>query len=62
MALSWGLIAGFDSVLPYWYFAFFLVVLVHRVSRNERYCAQKYGPLWEEYCTRVPYCFIPGLV
>eukprot|EP00892_Ulva_mutabilis_P004519 jgi/Ulvmu1/2439/UM134_0021.1 len=62
MALSWGLITGAGSVLPYWYFAFFLVVLLHRVSRNERYCSQKYGPLWEEYCARVPYCFIPGII
>lgn len=62
MALSWGLIAGAASPLPYWYPAFFTVVLVHRVTRNEAYCAAKYGALWEEYCARVPYCFFPGII
>jgi Delta24(24(1))-sterol reductase len=62
MALSWGLIAGATSVLPYWYFVFFLGVLVHRVSRNEIYCAEKYGDLWREYTALVPYSFIPGVI
>ncbi|KAI8977019.1 ergosterol biosynthesis ERG4/ERG24 [Mycotypha africana] len=58
-ALSWGLIAGFGSFLPYFYFCFFLCVLVHRVSRDMARCAQKYGKDWNRYCERVPYIFIP---
>ncbi|KAI7873069.1 ergosterol biosynthesis ERG4/ERG24 [Mucor mucedo] len=59
MAISWGLITGFDSFLPYFYFCFFLCVLVHRVSRDMERCAKKYGKDWERYCERVPYIFIP---
>lgn len=59
MAISWGLITGFDSFLPYFYFCFFLCVLVHRVSRDMERCAKKYGGDWEKYCERVPYIFIP---
>src|SRR4051812_43033176 len=52
MALSWGLISGFKSYLPYFYVTFFVVVLVHRytsqfqklnhsrVSRDMERCAR----------------------
>lgn len=59
MAISWGLITGFGSFLPYFYFCFFVVVLVHRVSRDMERCAKKYGKDWDRYCERVPYIFIP---
>ncbi|ORX49430.1 ERG4/ERG24 ergosterol biosynthesis protein [Hesseltinella vesiculosa] len=59
MSISWGLITGFGSFLPYFYFCFFLVVLTHRVSRDMERCAKKYGDDWVEYCRRVPYIFIP---
>ncbi|CEP10087.1 hypothetical protein [Parasitella parasitica] len=59
MSISWGLITGFSSFLPYFYFCFFLFVLVHRVSRDMERCANKYGQDWVEYCRRVPYIFIP---
>ncbi|OZJ06112.1 hypothetical protein BZG36_00988 [Bifiguratus adelaidae] len=59
MALSWGLICGFDSFIPYFYVCFFLVVLVHRVTRDMERCAKKYGKDWERYCKEVPWIFIP---
>ncbi|ORZ08679.1 ergosterol biosynthesis ERG4/ERG24 [Absidia repens] len=59
MALSWGLITGCGSFLPYFYFCFFVCVLTHRVSRDMQRCAKKYGKDWEIYCERVPYIFIP---
>ncbi|KAI9480586.1 MAG: ergosterol biosynthesis ERG4/ERG24 [Benjaminiella poitrasii] len=58
-SLSWGLITGFGSWLPYFYFSFFVVVLTHRVSRDMERCAKKYGKDWDRYCERVPYIFIP---
>ncbi|KAG9001466.1 C-24(28) sterol reductase [Tulasnella sp. JGI-2019a] len=60
-SLTWGLSAGFSSIIPYYYSVFFFVVLVHRCSRDFERCAQKYGKDWEEYCRRVPYKFIPGV-
>ena len=59
MALSWGLITGFDSYIPYFYVAFFLAVLVHRVGRDHVHCKEKYGVDFDEYCRQVPYVFIP---
>jgi|EP00970_Alexandrium_tamarense_P008905 delta24(24(1))-sterol reductase len=59
MALSWGLITGFDSYIPYFYVCFFTVVLAHRVRRDHLRCKEKYGKDFEEYCRQVPYIFIP---
>lgn len=59
MALSWGLITGFDSYIPYFYVTFFVVVLVHRVTRDHIHCKEKYGADFDEYCRQVPYVFIP---
>ncbi|CAO3625556.1 unnamed protein product [Mucor hiemalis] len=58
-SLSWGLITGFGSFLPYFYFCFFVCVLTHRVSRDMERCAKKYGKDWDKYCERVPYIFVP---
>ncbi len=61
MALSWGLICGFDHVLPYFYFAFFLVMISHRAHRDIARCRRKYGADWDRYCEKVPYLLIPGV-
>jgi len=62
MALSWGLITGFDSFIPYFYVIFFTVVLVHRTGRDEIHCQSKYGADFDEYCHQVPYMFIPFII
>eukprot|EP00804_Cyclotella_cryptica_P008611 CCRYP_007605-RB/>CCRYP_007605-RB protein AED:0.19 eAED:0.33 QI:0/0/0/1/0/0/2/0/484 len=59
MALSWGLVTGFDSYIPYFYVTFFTVVLIHRVGRDHIHCKEKYGADFDEYCRQVPYIFIP---
>lgn len=43
MALAWCLPCGFGSALPYFYAAYFAVLLAHRERRDERHCAHKYG-------------------
>ncbi|CAI2186161.1 11039_t:CDS:2, partial [Funneliformis geosporum] len=50
MAFSWGFICGFNTLIPYFYPIFFVVVLVHRVTRDMERCARKYGKDWDEYC------------
>jgi len=60
-SLSWGLVVGTASPIPYFYSVFFLVVLVHRCSRDFERCAKKYGEDWKKYCEIVPYKFIPGV-
>lgn len=60
-ALTWGLAAGFNTVITMFYPAFFLAVLVHRCGRDFEKCERKYGEDWEEYCQVVKYKFIPGV-
>ena len=59
MSLAWCLLAGFGSPVPYFYCAYFLVLLVHRALRDDHACALKYGADWPEYKKKVPYLFVP---
>ncbi|GJD08175.1 Delta(14)-sterol reductase [Galdieria sulphuraria] len=59
LALSFCLPCGYKTVIPYFYFLYLLLLLVHRDMRDEQRCANKYGALWEEYCRRVPYRLVP---
>ena len=59
MALTWALCCGVGGALPYLYPAFFFVMIMHRASRDERRCREKYGADWELYRARVPYRFVP---
>ena len=61
MALTWGLVQGSCSIIPYFYSVFFIVVLIHRCGRDFERCAIKYGKDWDRYCEVVKYKFIPGI-
>jgi delta24(24(1))-sterol reductase len=61
MALSWGLICGFDHFLPYLYVTFFVLMILHRAGRDIARCKKKYGEDWDRYCEEVPYLFVPYL-
>lgn len=50
---------GTSHLLPYFYFLYFIVLLVHREARDELHCLQKYGRAWHAYCQRVPYRIVP---
>ena len=62
MALSWGLICGFDSFLPYFYVMFFVVMILHRAHRDIARCKRKYGADWDRYTKEVPYLFVPKVL
>lgn len=59
MALAWCLPCLFESPLPYFYFIYFLILLIHRERRDHNMCHQKYGEDWERYCDRVPWRILP---
>ncbi|CAM9357775.1 unnamed protein product [Choristocarpus tenellus] len=62
MGLSWCLITGFSSVIPYFYCVYFGVLLVHRALRDDHACEQKYGADWITYKQKVPHMFVPGVI
>ena len=62
MALSWGLICGFDHFLPYFYVTFFVVMILHRTRRDIARCREKYGADWDRYTNEVPHLFVPKVV
>jgi protein-S-isoprenylcysteine O-methyltransferase Ste14 len=59
MGLAWCLTTGFSRVLPYFYFVYFVILLVHRERRDNDHCARKYGPDWEQYTQRVRWRILP---
>ncbi len=61
LALCWTLPALFTHILPYTYFIFLNILLIHRSTRDEEKCSIKYGPYWKEYCKLVPYKMLPGV-
>lgn len=61
-AFFWTLPALFSNVLPYFYVVFLTVLLTDRAFRDDNRCAIKYGEDWKEYCRKVPYKILPGIV
>eukprot|EP00668_Euglena_longa_P008096 GGOE01009738.1.p1 GENE.GGOE01009738.1~~GGOE01009738.1.p1 ORF type:complete len:440 (-),score=142.03 GGOE01009738.1:160-1434(-) len=62
VGLSWCLLCGFDSIVPYFYSIYFFVLLVQRAMRDNQACALKYGEDWKRYTELVPYIFIPYII
>ncbi|HXK22061.1 MAG TPA: DUF1295 domain-containing protein [Myxococcota bacterium] len=62
MATGLALSLGYPTAVgPWLYPLFYLVLLLPRQIDDDRRCAEKYGPLWEEYCRRVPSRIVPGI-
>ncbi len=61
-AFCWSVPALFINFMPYFYVVFLTILLFHRAYRDEERCAQKYGDYWRQYCERVRYKIIPGVV
>jgi Delta14-sterol reductase len=62
MATGLTLCLGYPlAFAPWLYPLYYVVLLVPRQIDDDRRCAEKYGPLWEEYRRRVPSRIIPGI-
>jgi Delta14-sterol reductase len=61
MGLAWCLPTGIEHPLPYFYFVYFFILLIHRERRDHAMCLQKYGEAWEAYCRKVRWRIVPGL-
>ena len=54
LSLGWPLLPG-----PWLYPLYYVALLVPRERDDDRRCAAKYGPLWEQYRQRVPWRIVP---
>lgn len=61
-AFFWTLPALFNNFLPYFYVIYLIILLIERAFRDDRRCANKYGPDWSHYCAAVPYKIIPFII
>jgi delta14-sterol reductase len=62
MAVALTLALGHPaSFVPWLYPLYYVALLVPRERDDDRRCAQKYGPLWQTYCAKVPSRIIPGI-
>eukprot|EP00804_Cyclotella_cryptica_P023584 CCRYP_011929-RA/>CCRYP_011929-RA protein AED:0.30 eAED:0.30 QI:0/-1/0/1/-1/1/1/0/157 len=48
MGLSWCMVCGFESIVPYYHAIYFAILLIHR-SRDHHMCQEKYGEDWNKY-------------
>jgi len=59
MAWANGLPSYALRISPFLYGCYLTVLLIHRLHRDERWCAKKYKQYWKAYCEKVPYRLIP---
>ncbi len=50
-----------NNLLAYIFITFNLCMPIHRTTRDDKKCSQKYGKYWQEYKTLVQYRIVPGL-
>ena len=56
LVLGWPLLVG-----PWLYPLYYVLLLGTRERDDDRRCAKKYGPLWEQYRKRVRWRIVPGI-
>ncbi|KAG9099497.1 erg24, C-14 sterol reductase [Ceratobasidium sp. 370] len=59
MALSYSLTTGFNTPITYFYPIYFLILLLHRQTRDSEACEKKYGKDWKTYTQIVPWKIFP---
>jgi delta14-sterol reductase len=60
MALALALSLGYPAAVgPWLYPLYYVALLVPRERADDQRCADKYGPLWQAYCQRVPWRIVP---
>lgn len=61
-ALCWCVPAMFTALMPYLYVIFLTLLLLERAFRDDARCRQKYSMYWDQYCDRVKYLIVPGVL
>jgi len=50
------------AYLPYFYPLYLTLLLLDRSFRDDQRCSDKYKGYWVEYCDKVPYKILPGII
>lgn len=62
-AFFWSVPALFTHFIPFFYvFPYLVLLLVDRAFRDDKRCSSKYDKHWEQYCAKVPYKIVPGIL
>jgi len=61
-SVFWCVPAQHQALAPYFYPFYLTLLLLDRSFRDDKRCADKYGPSWTLYCKAVEYKIIPGVV
>lgn len=61
LSLCWLLPGLGLGIFPFLYAIHIVILLVHRIFRDEEKCANKYGIYWQKYCQIVRYRLIPNV-
>jgi protein-S-isoprenylcysteine O-methyltransferase Ste14 len=59
--MAFGLALCLQHPAAFLYPLYYLALLVPRQLDDDKRCAEKYGPMWEDYKRAVPYKIIPGV-
>ncbi|KAF8701394.1 ERG4 ERG24 ergosterol biosynthesis protein, partial [Rhizoctonia solani] len=59
MSVSYSLPTGFNTPITYFYCIYFLILLLHRQTRDDEACRKKYGKDWATYTNIVPWRMFP---
>jgi len=60
MATGLTLALGHPDIWTTWLYPLYYVALLFpRQVEDDKRCAAKYGPLWKQYCKKVPYRIVP---
>ncbi|KAJ8103814.1 ergosterol biosynthesis ERG4/ERG24 [Lipomyces tetrasporus] len=59
MSIAWCVPTGFYTPVTYFYSLYFAILLIHRESRDEAKCSEKYGDDWKEYKRIVRWKIVP---
>ena len=57
----WSAVGYQYGPIPFMYLLYIIILLVHRIYRDEAKCSKKYGKYWKEYCKLVPYRLVKGI-
>ena len=57
----WSAVGYQYGPVPFMYLLYIIILLVHRIYRDEAKCSKKYGKYWKEYCKLVPYRLVKGI-